>query len=197
MHLILVLQACQCSPARAPKCCNTFLVLKVSSNWRHLAKLWHLRQIELTAFALKFFAKVAACVLRAVVLLDLLGCVWMVLLCGMGYYAWYHEPWVRFGWSEERGRYWLIYNDMYILRGYAPCRRPLGESEFGTLPAVNIFHSDGGRSSVKVALRSLMAQACRSRRRQHGLQTFMEFERNQKISNSKDEHSKSTGQSKS
>ena len=114
MHLILVLQACQCSPARAPKCCNTFLVLKVSSNWRHLAKLWHLRQIELTAFALKFFAKVAACVLRAVVLLDLLGCVWMVLLCGMGYYAWYHEPWVRFGWSEERGRYWLIYNDMYI-----------------------------------------------------------------------------------
>ena len=85
------------------------------------------------------------------------------------------------------------------LRGYAPCRRPLGESEFGTLrvPAVNIFHSDGGRCSVKVALRSLMAQACRSRRRQHGLQTFMEFERNQKISNSKDEHSKSTGQSKS
>ena len=47
---------------------------------------------------------------------------------------------------------------------------------------MNIFHSDGGRSSVKVALRSLMAQACRSRRRQHGLQTFMEFERNQKIS---------------
>mmetsp|Transcript_64425 Transcript_64425/g.141266 ORF Transcript_64425/g.141266 Transcript_64425/m.141266 type:complete len:225 (-) Transcript_64425:46-720(-) len=35
--------------------------------------------------------QVAACVLRAVVLLDLLGCVWMVLLCGMGYYAWYHE----------------------------------------------------------------------------------------------------------
>ena len=72
------------------------------------------------------------------------------------------------------------------LRGYAPCRRPLGESEVGTLrvPAVNIFHSDGGRCPVKVALRSLMAQACRSRRRQHGLQTFMEFERNQKISNS-------------
>ena len=72
------------------------------------------------------------------------------------------------------------------LRGYAPCRRPLGESEVGTLrvPAVNIFHSDGGRRPVKVALRSLMAQACRSRRRQHGLQTFMEFERNQKIGNS-------------
>ena len=52
------------------------------------------------------------------------------------------------------------------------------------MPAVNIFHRDGGRCPVKVALRSLMAQACRSRRRQHGLQTFMEFERDQKISNS-------------
>ena len=37
------------------------------------------------------------------------------------------------------------------------------------MPAVNIFHSDRGRCPVKVALRSLMAQACRSRRRQHGL----------------------------
>ncbi|CAK9101181.1 Titin [Durusdinium trenchii] len=35
--------------------------------------------------------QVTACVLRGVVLLDLLGCIWMVLLCGVGYYAWYHE----------------------------------------------------------------------------------------------------------
>ena len=41
-------------------------------------------------------SQAVACVLRGVVLLDILGCMWMVLLCGMGYYAWYHEPWLRF-----------------------------------------------------------------------------------------------------
>lgn len=32
-----------------------------------------------------------ACIARGVVLLDLLGCFWMVLVCGLGWYAWYHN----------------------------------------------------------------------------------------------------------
>ena len=36
--------------------------------------------------------QVTACFLRGIVLLDLLGSIWMALLCAAGYYAWYHAP---------------------------------------------------------------------------------------------------------
>eukprot|EP00930_Biecheleria_cincta_P098942 TRINITY_DN90595_c0_g1_i1.p1 TRINITY_DN90595_c0_g1~~TRINITY_DN90595_c0_g1_i1.p1 ORF type:complete len:226 (+),score=31.24 TRINITY_DN90595_c0_g1_i1:38-715(+) len=35
--------------------------------------------------------QLTACILRGVVLLDLLGCFWMVLVCGLGWFAWYHN----------------------------------------------------------------------------------------------------------
>mmetsp|Transcript_61950 Transcript_61950/g.115831 ORF Transcript_61950/g.115831 Transcript_61950/m.115831 type:complete len:222 (+) Transcript_61950:85-750(+) len=37
------------------------------------------------------FLQAAACILRGVVLFDLLGCFWMGLICALGYYAWYHD----------------------------------------------------------------------------------------------------------
>ena len=77
MHLIIILQ----------------VSLLCSVMWKYWEGAWLLRSSPCQA---------AACILRGIVLFDILGCFWMGLICALGWYAWYHDSWLGSRTSKQR-----------------------------------------------------------------------------------------------